>query len=126
MKFQPDPASVQSITRYGPGWVQVGAERIEHSIVLAPAGLRQPWDCTHFEALTAAHFAPLAALDVELILFGSGARLRFVPPAWLAPLMQRRIGVETMDSAAACRTYNFLLAEDRRVALALLLEIPCS
>ena len=45
-----------------------------------------------------------------------------MPPAWLAPLMQRRIGLETMDSAAACRTYNFLLGEDRRVALALLLQ----
>ncbi len=124
MKFQPDPASIQSISRYGPGWVQVGPDRIEHSILLGPNGLRQPWDCTRFDALTAAHFAPLAALDVELVLFGSGERLRFVPPAWLAPLMQRRIGVETMDSAAACRTYNFLLAEDRRVALALLLETP--
>ncbi|QIL43289.1 Xcc1710-like domain-containing protein [Acidovorax sp. HDW3] len=124
MKFQPDPASIQSISRHGPGWVQVGPDKIAHSVLLGPNGLRQPWDCTRFDALTAAHFAALAALDVELVLFGSGERLRFVPPAWLAPLMQRRIGVETMDSAAACRTYNFLLAEDRRVALALLLETP--
>ena len=55
---------------------------------------------------------------------GSGARIRFVPPAWLAPLMQRRMGLETMDTAAACRTYNFLLGEGRRVAVALLLQSP--
>jgi uncharacterized protein len=59
-----------------------------------------------------------------MVLFGSGPRIRFVPPAWLAPLMQRRMGLETMDTAAACRTYNFLLGEGRRVAVALLLPSP--
>ncbi len=122
MKFQPDRASDHSIRSYGPGWVMVGNEKIEHSLLLGPDGLRQNWNCQRFEDLRSEHFAPLAELDVELVLFGSGTQLRFVPPAWLAPLMQRRIGLETMDSAAACRTYNFLLGEDRRVALALLLQ----
>ena len=59
-----------------------------------------------------------------MLLLGSGDRLRFVPPAWLAPLMQRHIGVETMDTAAACRTYNILAGEGRHVVAALLVQTP--
>ena len=63
-----------------------------------------------------------AALSPELVIFGSGSRLRFPKPALLQPLMTRRIGFETMDTAAACRTYNVLLAEGRAVVAALLFE----
>ena len=63
-----------------------------------------------------------AAEPPELVVFGSGTRLRFAPPALLRGLMARRIGVETMDTAAACRTYNILAGEGRRVVAALLLE----
>jgi uncharacterized protein len=56
------------------------------------------------------------------VIFGSGARLRFAPPAWLRALIERRIGVETMDTAAACRTYNVLVSEGRAVVAALLVE----
>ena len=59
-----------------------------------------------------------------LVIFGSGARLRFPKPLLLRPLIDRRIGVETMDTAAACRTYNVLLAEGRSVVAALLFEPP--
>ena len=61
------------------------------------------------------------ALSPELVIFGSGARLQFVSPALLRCLIERRIGVETMDTAAACRTYNILLAEGRNVAAAILI-----
>jgi uncharacterized protein len=71
--------------------------------------------------LTATDFAALADLPVELVVYGSGARLQFPPPAWLAPLMARRIGLETMDTEAACRTYNILASEGRPVAALLLL-----
>jgi uncharacterized protein len=71
--------------------------------------------------LTAADFAALADLPVELVFYGSGKRLQFPPPAWLAPLMARRIGLETMDTEAACRTYNILAGEGRPVAAMLLL-----
>ena len=64
----------------------------------------------------------LAELDPELVIFGSGVRLRFPRPEWLLDLMARRIGVETMDTAAACRTYNILAGEGRNVIVALLLE----
>ena len=73
------------------------------------------------EAVKLASGALMLALAPELVVFGSGARLRFPPPAWLQPLMARRIGVETMDTAAACRTYNVLAAEGRAVVAALLL-----
>ena len=56
------------------------------------------------------------------MIFGSGSRIRFPKPAWLRPLMARRIGIETMDTAAASRTYNVLLAEGRTVLVALLFE----
>ena len=66
----------------------------------------------------------MLALAPELVIFGSGQRLRFVAPALLRPLIERRVGVETMDTAAACRTYNVLASEGRAVVAALLLEAP--
>lgn len=122
MKFHADATTAHTITAHGSGWIRIGDERIGASVILGYTGERLAWNCTRFDALEAAHFARLATLDAEVILFGSGERLRFVPPAWLAPLMARRIGLETMDTAAACRTYNFLVAEGRRVFAALLLE----
>ncbi len=122
MKFEPDRSDVQTITGYGPGWIAVNAERLTHSVIIGSAGERLDWQCPRFEDLTDAHFARLAQLDAEVVIFGSGARGRFVPPRWLAPLMQRHIGLETMDTHAACRTYNILAGEGRKVFAALLLE----
>ncbi len=120
MKLQPDRSSTQTITGHGPGWVAVDGERIEHSVVVSSAGQRLPWSCGTFEALGEADFARLAELDVEVVIFGSGNRIRFPRPAWIAALAARRIGIETMDTAAACRTYNILAQEGRTVAAALL------
>ena len=126
MKLQPDRLDVQSILGYGPGWVGLGsngiAEKIEHSIVIGSRGEKFDWNCTRFEQLTAEHFALLAATQPELVIFGSGSRLRFPPPAFLRTLMERRIGIETMDTLAACRTYNILAGEGRQVLAALLIE----
>lgn len=126
MKLQPDRLDVQSILGYGPGWVGLGsngvAEKIEHSIVIGSRGEKFDWDCTRFEHLTAEHFARLAATQPELVIFGSGSRLRFPPPAFLRGLMEHRIGIETMDTLAACRTYNILAGEGRQVLAALLIE----
>lgn len=124
MKLQPDKSTVQTISGYGPGWIAVDAEKISTSLVLGSRGERQAWDCSRFEQLTPAHFAPLAALRPELVLFGSGSRLRFPRPEWLQALVECGIGLETMDTAAACRTYNILAAEGRHVVVALLLESP--
>jgi uncharacterized protein len=126
MKLQPDKFNVQTISAHGPGWVLAvqGAEgeKITASVLLSSWGLRQPWPCNSFADLNASHFAPLALLDCELVIFGSGAQLRFPQPAWLQALMARGIGLEAMDTPAACRTYNILAGEGRKVVVALLLE----
>ena len=122
MKLQPDKYDVQTISAYGPGWIAVNGEKRLVSTVLGSKGLRLDWQVARFEDLTPAHFSQLADTGAELILFGSGRRLRFPPPAWLAGLMTMRIGLETMDTPAACRTYNILAGEGRNVVAALLLE----
>ena len=126
MKLQPDRLDVQAILGYGPGWVGLGsngvAEKIERSVVIGSRGEKFDWNCAHFEDLTEEHFTMLAATQPELVIFGSGARLRFPPPAFMRALMQRRIGIETMDTLAACRTYNILAGEGRQVIAALLIE----
>jgi uncharacterized protein len=124
MKLQPDQSDVQSISGYGPGWVGVEGEKITASVILSSKGERIAWAAERFEDLQAAHFEQLAKVDAEVVIFGSGSRIRFPQAAWLKPLISRRVGVETMDTAAACRTYNILAQEGRSVAVALLLEQP--
>ncbi len=124
MKLQPEKSDVQTLTAHGPGWVAINNERIDTSVVVGSRGERFVWDCSSFEQLGAEHFAQLASMGAELIVFGSGARIRFPQPAWLQPLMAQRTGVETMDTAAACRTYNILASEGRHVVAALLVEQP--
>ena len=122
MKLQPDKSDVQSISGYGPGWVGVNGDKITHSVVLSSRGERIAWPAERFEDLGPEHFESLAQVEAEVIIFGSGSRIRFPQAAWLKPLMAKRIGIETMDTAAACRTYNILAQEGRSVAVALLLE----
>ena len=122
MKLQPDKSDAQVISGYGPGWVGVNGEKIAHSVIVSSRGERIEWPAARFEDLGPEHFAQLAQLDCEVVIFGSGSRIRFPRPAWLQPLIARRIGIETMDTAAACRTYNILAQEGRSVAVALLLE----
>jgi uncharacterized protein len=125
MKFQPDTlAGVNAITRHEPGRIWVGAQAHGASIVVPWSGEVLNWQAAAFEDLGAGHFEQLLALKPELVVFGSGARLRFPPPAWLRALFAARVGVETMDTAAACRTYNVLASEGRSVVAALLLPAP--
>jgi uncharacterized protein len=122
MKLQPDKFDVQSISGYGPGWIGVDGEKITHSVIISSGGERIDWQLQRYEDLAAGHFERLAAVEAEVIIFGSGSRIRFPQAAWLRPLLERRIGIETMDTAAACRTYNILAQEGRSVAVALLVE----
>jgi uncharacterized protein len=132
MKLQPDKSDVQLIGSHGAGWLMVsrlvgGAaqhDKITHSLVLGSRGERLDWGVGRFEDLAATHFEQLAALAPEMVIFGSGARLRFAHPRLHVSLMQARIGLETMDTIAACRTYNILASEGRHVVAALLLENP--
>lgn len=122
MKLQPDRSDAPTISGYGPGWVGVDGQKFTQSVVVASDGQNRPWACAAFAELTEDHFNTLSQGQPELVIFGSGARLRFAPPALLRGLMAQRIGVETMDTLAACRTYNILAAEGRKVVAALLIE----
>ena len=123
MKLQADRIEgTNAIARHGPGGVIVNGVEHTTSIVVPWNGAVHAWPVGRFEDLTEAHFKHLADLKPELVIFGSGPRIRFVKPALLRPLIDSRIGVETMDSAAACRTYNVLLAEGRSVVAALIFE----
>jgi uncharacterized protein len=120
MKMRADRMEGQNaIARHGPEGVLVNGVEYTESVVVPWAGTVVPWHANGFDELTADHFARLAALKPELVIFGSGRRIRFLAPALLRPLIDARIGVETMDTAAACRTYNVLLAESRSVVAAL-------
>jgi uncharacterized protein len=124
MKFEPDTLSgVNVLSRHEPGRVWVNGTAWTRSVVVPARGTVTAWEPGSFSALQAAHFDALAVHGPAVVIFGSGSRLRFPPAALLRGLMERRIGIETMDVAAACRTYNVLAAEGRAVVAALLLEV---
>ncbi len=112
-------SALNTFTGYGPGFVLVNDERHESSLIVMPEHL-QPWDARDFSSLEAAHFGPIVALKPEVVLLGTGDKLRFPHPALTRAFAEARIGLEVMDLQAACRTYNILMAEERKVAAALL------
>ena len=121
MKMRADRIEGQNaIARHGPDGVIVNGVAHTESVLVPWQGTVVAWDASGFDALTVEHFARIAALRPELVVFGSGTRLRFPSPALLRPLIDAGIGIETMDTAAACRTYNVLVAEGRSVVAALL------
>jgi uncharacterized protein len=123
MKFQPDRSDgVNLVTRQEPGRIWVGANAYPHSLLVPWSGEVRPWDAASLADLGASHFEQVLALRPELVVFGSGRRLRFVAPGLYRCLIDARVGVETMDTAAACRTFNVLAGEGRSVVAALLLE----
>jgi uncharacterized protein len=108
-------------TGYGAGYVVVNGTRYERSLIVLPDRIVTDWAATNFDALEPGHVTLLAGLDAEVVLLGTGDRLRFPRPELTHPLVAARVGLEVMDVAAACRTYNILIAEERKVAAALLL-----
>jgi uncharacterized protein len=119
---QDSSAALNTVTGYGAGYVEINLQRHAGSILVMPEVPVVAWPVTSFEALTPEHFAMLVELAPEVVVFGSGERLRFPHPRLTAALSAKRIGVEAMDFKAACRTYNILMAEGRKVAAALLIE----
>ena len=111
-----------AISRHGPEGVIVNNVEYRASVVVPWEGEVLSWKAERFEDLTEDHFRTLVGLNPELVVFGSGSRMRFPRAALLRPLIDARIGIETMASPAACRTYNVLLAEGRSVVAALLFE----
>ena len=119
---QESSGALNTITSYGADYVAINLERHDKSIIVMPETPVIEWPVSAFEALAPEHFDTLIEVAPEVVIFGSGSRLRFPHPRLTAQLSRRRIGVETMDFGAACRTYNILMAEGRRVAAALLIE----
>ena len=114
-----NPGDTKFFTAHGADHVMVNGERHETNLLVLPDRLLR-WTAVSFEALAESDFEGLLALAPEIVLLGTGPRQRFPHPRLTRALAARRIGVEAMDLHAACRTYNFLMAEDRRVAAALL------
>ncbi|QPF74599.1 Xcc1710-like domain-containing protein [Roseateles sp. DAIF2] len=123
MKFQLDEQQGgNSISRHDGASVWVNGRAHQHSLLVPWRGEVLAWGAERFEDLGEAHFEQILSLKPELVVFGSGAKLRFARPALYRGLIEARIGVETMDLAAACRTYNVLASEGRSVLAALLIE----
>lgn len=122
MKLQPDRIEgVNVVSNLAGDTVSINGVAYRSSIVVPWQGQVAPWAEGGFDTLRADHFEQLVTLRPELVIFGSGARLRFPPTALWRALIDQRIGFETMDTAAACRTYNVLVSEGRRAVTALLL-----
>ena len=113
-------SGINLFTGYGEGYVMVNQRRHEQNLVVLRDRLVTDWQATSFDALDAGDFALLAELKPEIVLLGTGERLRFPRPELTRALIEARIGLEVMDLRAACRTYNILAAEERKVAAALL------
>ncbi len=121
MKLHANPVDGNRISAYGAGFFVVNEERLEASIIVTPDRLVREWPPRSLSDLDAAAMVVLDSLEPEIVLLGTGARHRFPDPAVVGPLQAGGIGVEVMSTNAACRTYNILVGEGRKVAAALLL-----
>lgn len=123
MRFNLETASNKHVIQgYADGRVQIGGQEICRSVIVSPERLLTDWPPQGFADLEAEHFRVLVELQAQIVLLGTGQRQRFPQPQLLRVLLQAGIGVEVMDTSAACRTYNVLMMEGRLVAAALLLE----
>ena len=122
MKFSEDKGdSRYRITEYEADWVKVNQDKLYHSFIVSPDQLVTNWRPQHIHELTTADLQPLFDLQAQIILLGSGSTQTFpLPEVWFA-LAQNGVGFEIMSNDAACRTYNLLSAENRRVAAAFFL-----
>jgi uncharacterized protein len=124
MKLQLASRGGNVVTGVGPDWLRVGAVVYRQSLLLTSETAVPGWAPRGWEGLAESDFATVAALCPEVVLFGTGTTLRFPHPRLTRLLAEAGIGVETMDTPAACRTFNILAAEGRRVAAALIIDAP--
>lgn len=116
-----NPGDIKLFTAHGADHVMVSGERYDHSIVVLAEAVRDDWAVASFDELSEVHFDYFLALKPDVLLLGTGARQRFPHPRLYRALTDAGIGVECMNTPAACRTYNILVAEDRKVIAAILL-----
>ena len=109
------------ITGYGEGWVQVNNTRHSTSLMIGATQIA-PWSVANIRDLTAEQLAPAIDAKPEVLIIGTGRRFTFPLPQSLRPLIEARIGHEVMDTAAACRTYNVLLGEGRKVVAVMVVD----
>lgn len=121
MRFAQDTFAVNSIRDYGPGQITLGDTIITRSVVITPDAVIRDWPPQSMAELTVGHLQQLGALQPEIVILGTGATLQFPSPETSAALQGGGIGLEIMATDAACRTFNILLAEERRVIAALMM-----
>lgn len=109
------------ITGYDLGWIEINRQRFSQNLILLPKQLMPDWDTSDMASIRAEHFEKLAALKPDVVLLGTGARHQFLHPKLSLALTQIGVSLECMNTHAACRTYNILMAEGRNVAAALLI-----
>jgi uncharacterized protein len=122
MKFHLQTPASNVVTGSGPGWVRVGAQDYRENVVLTATTIAPGFAPAGFHALVEADFERLLETSPQIVLLGTGATQRFPHPRVTAPLHRARVGLEVMDTRAACRTYNILVAEGRSVTAALIVE----
>jgi uncharacterized protein len=111
----------QTVTGYDDDWIEINAIRFDYSLIVLPEIAPIAWPVNSFEALEANDLEAIAAQSPDLLILGTGAKQRFAHPRLINGLLTRGVGVECMDNQAACRTYNILMTEGRKVALALIM-----
>ena len=122
MKLHLTPgAGLQLFSGYGAGYVAVNHVRYDSGVVVTPQAV-SAWRVSGFESLAAADFGFISELKPEIVILGTGARQRFPGAELRAALAASGAGVEVMDTRAACRTYNILASEGRKVVAAVGLE----
>jgi uncharacterized protein len=122
LKFHLSTPDGNVVTGIGPGWVRIGATEYRENLVLTPRTIATGWATAGYDGLADTDFANLLSHKPEIVLFGSGPSIRFPHPKLTRALTDARIGVEVMDTPAACRTFNILAAEGRGVVAALLVS----
>ena len=121
MRFAQDDCNSDLVIRaYGDGLITIGARQFSQSLILTRDRLVTDWRPQQVAELRHEDFEPVLEILPEVLVLGTGSSLKFPSPALTARLLQAGIGVEVMDTAAACRTYNILLLEQRNVVAALL------
>jgi len=122
MKLTDDTrAGINLISSHGPGEIRVGERSIRHSSIVAADELLE-WSVQSITSISSADIEPILALKPEIVILGTGLEQRFPDPQIMGAILSRGIGCEVMNTGAACRTYNVLVGEDRRVVAALIVE----
>ena len=119
MQLTRESSEANVIRAWEAGALRVGDEWLEGHVILTAERIIRDWCVTVPENLQLSDLEPAIALSPEIIIVGTGAQLTFPELGLMAALAEKRIGLEIMDTPAACRTYNVLVHEERRVAAAL-------